>query len=252
MDSRIFQSEARAVLLVVCLAVATPAGVIAQGGDGFLFKEPTITVKFESGFGFQNASSDIYDFLKTEHTIGERDFNSPYIGGELGIRLSNQIDIAIGLGYQGSSTDSEFRDWVDTDDLPITQVTELHQIPVTASLKFYPFGRGRSLGRFAWVPQAISPFIGAGVGVITYDLRQYGDFVDYQTYEIFFDELDSQDDAFLARASAGLSISLSSQFLFTIEGRYGWSDGDLNGDFIGFDQIDLDGLRLIGGLAVRF
>ncbi|MGY8778128.1 MAG: hypothetical protein ACKVIN_08395 [Longimicrobiales bacterium] len=254
MDGKIFQSGSRAVVLIACLAVTTPGEVIAQGGDGFLFKEPTVTLKFESGFGFQQASSDIYDFLMAEQTIGERDFDSPYIGGELGVRLSNQIDIAIAVGYQGSSTQSELRDWVDLDDLPITQVTELQQIPVTASLKFYPFGRGRSLGRFAWVPQTISPFIGAGVGVISYDLRLHGDFVDYETYDIFYDtlSLDSEGDAFLARASAGFNISFSNQFLFTIEGRYGWSDGDLDGDFIGFEQIDLDGLQLIGGLAVRF
>jgi hypothetical protein len=252
MNDRILQSGLRAVVLIACLAVATPGEVLAQGGDGFLYKEPTLTVKFETGYGFQQASSDIYDFLMTEHTLDARDFDGPYLGGELGIRLSNTVDIALAVGYQQSSTQSEFREWVDQDNLPINQVTELTQIPATASLKFYPFGRGHSLGRFAWVPRTISPFIGAGVGLISYDLRQQGDFVDYETYDVFFDTFDSDDDAFLARASAGFNISLSNQFLFTVEGRYGWSDGDLDGDFIGFEQIDLDGLQLIGGLAVRF
>jgi len=252
MTRRNNDSIARAVVLIACLAVGTPGDVSAQSADGFLFKEPTVTLKFETGYGFQQASSDVYNFVMEEHTLGPRDFDSPYFGGELALRLSESFDIALAVGYQSSSQQSEFREWVDENERPITQVTELQQIPATASLKFYPFGRGRSVGRFAWVPRTISPFIGGGVGLISYDFEQYGDFVDYETLDIFYDTFHSSDDAFLARASAGVNISIASQFIFTIEGRYGWSDGDMDGDFVGFDQIDLDGLQLIGGIAVRF
>jgi len=242
----------RAVMFAACVAVFSPGAMSAQGGDGFLFSEPRVTLKLETGYGFARASGDIFDFIIAEHTLERRDFNSPYIGGELAIRLTNQLDLALGVGYQQTSKQSEFREYVDEDLLPILQVTELEQIPLTASVRFFPLDRGRKLGRFAWVPQTFSPFFSGGVGVLQYSLQQFGDFVDYDTEEIFTDNFRTDDSAFLAQASAGVNVSLTQRFLFTFEGRYRWSAGDLEGDFVGFDPIDLNGMQLIGGLAVRF
>ena len=42
------------------------------------------------------------------------------------------------------------------------------------------------------------------------------------------------------------------QFVFTAEGRYNWANDPMEGGFVGFDNIDLDGLQLIGGIAIRF
>ena len=252
MSRSIREYVARAAVMVTVLAVAVPLALSAQGGDGYLFKQPRVTIKFESGYGFQQTSSEIYQFLIQEHTLGSRDFDSPYLGGELGLRFSERLDFSLSVGYQSSSTGSEFRDWVDADDLPITQVTDLRQIPVTAGVKFYPFARGRSLGRFAWVPRSIAPFVGAGMGFVHYSLEQNGDFVDFETLDVFYDDFTSDGEAFLARASAGVNISLGKQFLFSLEGRYGWANAHMQGDFVGFDRIDLDGLQLIGGIAVRF
>ena len=246
----------RAVVLAAALAVFAPGEVVlAQGGDGFLFKQPRVTFKLETGYGFQRASSDIYDFLTDELTPGHRDFDAPYFGGEIAVRISERLDLALGLGYQGSTVGSEFIDFyepVGGAEVPITQVTEFSLVPATATVRYFPFERGRTIGRFAWVPRSISPFVGGGLGVLAYDLRQYGDFVDFETLDIFTDDFHSDGAALLARASAGVNISLGHQFLFTLEGRYGWSNADLSGDFVGFDPIDLDGAQLVGGIAVRF
>jgi hypothetical protein len=121
-----------------------------------------------------------------------------------------------------------------------------------ASLKLFPFPRGRQIGRFAWVPRTFNPFIGGGVGFISYDFEQEGDFVDYETLDIYYDRIVSSGESFLARAQAGFNLSLGNQFVLTAEGRYNWSNTPMEGGFVGFDNIDLDGLQLIGGLAVRF
>lgn len=256
MNRRISDMVKRAVVLAACTAVFAPGEVVlAQGGDGFLFKEPHVTLKFESGYGFQRASSDIYDFLTDELTLNQRDFDAPYFGGEFAARITERLDLAISVGYQGASQRSEFIDYyepIGDAEVPITQVTEFHLVPATASLRYFPFERGRTIGRFAWVPRSLAPFVGGGVGFVSHSLRQYGDFVDFETLEIFTDDFESEGRSFLARASAGVNISLGQQFLFTLEGRYGWSSADLDGDFIGFEPIDLDGAQLIGGIAVRF
>ncbi len=242
---------AAGAILFTALFAMMPPSVVGQSGDGYMFRQPKVTLKFETGYGIQRASGEIFDFVIDSLTLGRRDFDSPYVGAEVAVRLNERLDVALSIGYQGSSQESEFRLW-DEDGLPINQVTELRQIPVVASVKYYPMDRGRTLGRFAWVPRRISPFVGAGIGAIGYAFRQHGDFVDSESAEIFTDAFESEDSALLTRLSGGANVSIGSQFLLTLEGRYSWADGTMQDDYIGFDPIDLDGFQFIGGLAVRF
>lgn len=247
-----------AAVMLTAFAVAVPGSLRAQGGEGFLFGQPRVSLKFESGYGWQSASSDVYDWVIGEHTIGRRDFDAPYLGGELGLRATEHVDVAIAVGYQASSVRSEYREYIGTDDLPILQNTRLRQIPAVASLKLYPFARGRQIGRFAWVPRAFAPFVGGGVGLVMYSFEQQGEFVDYETLDadgildIFNDRITSEGEAFLVRAQAGFNISLGKQFVLTFEGRYNWSNTPLEGGWVDFRNIDLDGLQAIGGLAIRW
>jgi hypothetical protein len=252
MNRSITRDAALGILLAAALAFAGPAVLVAQGGPGYLFKQPTVSLKFETGYGFQRASGDIFDFVTTEHTLGRRDFDSPYLGGELAYRVSEQVDLTASVGYQSRSIGSEFREWVDADNLPITQTTDFTQVPFAVGARYYMSPRGRSVGRFAWIPRKFSPFVGGGVGLVGYSFRQRGDFVDFDTFEVFSDTFESDGTGFLARASAGVNVSLGSQFFVTLEGRYAWAKADMVGDFVGFDRIDLAGTQLVGGIAVRF
>jgi hypothetical protein len=252
MMARQFVQTVQALVLSAAALTAVPVGLCAQSGDGYLLKQPRVTLKFESGYAFQRANGDIFDFVTEEHTLGRRDFDAPYLGAELGLRVSEQLDITLAVGFQESSQESEFRDWVDPDDLPITQETGLSQLPATIGVRYYPVPRGRALGRFAWVPRTFTPFIGGSIGLVSYDFEQFGEFIDYDTLDIFYDDFISDGEAFLARASAGLNISVGPQFLFSVEGRYNWADAKMEGDYFGFDPIDLDGFQVLGGLAVRF
>jgi len=121
-----------------------------------------------------------------------------------------------------------------------------------ASVKLYPLGRGRSLGRFAWVPRTVSPFVGVGGGVMSYLFEQSGEFVDEETLDIFVDRLRSERSGPLARAAAGLDVSLGKQFFMTVEGRYTLASAPVAGGFGGFERIDLDGLQVVGGIGIRF
>jgi hypothetical protein len=229
-----------------------PGALNAQGGNGFLFNQPNVSLKFESGYGWQSASSDVYDWVIQEHTIGRRDFDAPYFGGELGLGITERLEIAIAVGYQGGKVRSEYRDWIDTDNRPIEQTTRLQQIPAVASLKLYPFARGQRLGQFAWVPRSFVPFVGGGIGFVSYTWEQTVDFVDYETLDVYYDNVVSEGEAFLARAQAGFNVSLGKQFILTLEGRYNWSNTPMEGGWVGFENIDLDGLQAIGGIAIRW
>ena len=91
--NRSLRNSLTCAVTVACAALGAPVVASAQGGDGYLFSEPNLTLKFESGYGFQKAGSDIFDFVIQEHTLDRRDFDSPYIGGEVGIRLSERLDL---------------------------------------------------------------------------------------------------------------------------------------------------------------
>lgn len=240
--------------MVALLAVAAPGMVDAQGGDGFLFREPRVTLKFETGYGFQRAQGALFDDLLARQTLDRRSFDSPYLGGELAVRVDERVDVAIGVGYQGSSTVSELWEWEGTDGLPIEQVNELTLVPVTVAGRYFLKPRGRSIGRFAWVPEKVVPYVGAGIGLMSYSLEISGEFVDESDpgFPIYTDRLTSSRTTFMARGLAGVDLALGSQFVLNGEARYNYARGTLDPDFSGFGDIDLDGFQLVAGVAVRF
>jgi hypothetical protein len=232
---------------------ATPAVAGAQrAGDGFLFGQPAGTFTLRGGFDRAAASSDLFSFATKQLTLGRSDFSSFTVGADLAFRVAPRLDVALGAAYAGSSAPSEFRAFVDQDDLPIEQSTSFRRVPLTASVKAYLSPRGRSIGRFAWVPARVAPYLGAGGGAMWYRFRQEGDFVDFQTNEIFAEELASSGWTPTGHALAGVDFALGPRFLLTGEGRYTWARAALSNDFASFDRIDLSGFALTAGVAVRF
>lgn len=233
-------------------ALALPAAAAAQGGPGFLFRQPRVTLKFEAGYEVQAATGDVFDYTRENFTVGWRDFDAPYVGGELAFRATSRWDVAFGVGFAESSVESETREFIGSDDLPIVQVTELRLIPITLGAKYYLKDRGRRVGRFAWVPNTFAPYVGGGVGILSYDFEQRGDFVNEATLDIFYDRLASEGNTPLARALAGVSLSLGRQFELSGEARYTFARADMSRQFTDFGPMDLNGLQVVAGIAVRF
>jgi hypothetical protein len=229
-----------------------PGLLVAQGGPGFLFKDPHGSIRLETGYGLQLANSDIFELAHEELTVSRKDFDAPYLGAEIAARVGQRWDVAVGVGFSRSSKASEFRDWVDNNENPIEQVTALRTVPVTLSAKYYLAERGRSVGRFAWVPNTVTPYIGAGVGVVSYRFEQTGDFVDFDSLDIFYDQYVSTGQAALLRGLAGVSVALGGQFELTGEARYQHAKAEMSSDFDGFDALDLSGLQGVVGIAIRF
>ena len=121
--------------LVALSAVLTvPEVSFAQsgrGGEGFLFETPKVSFAFSLGYSIPNAKSDIFDFTEEQLTLEKSDFHRSYLGGEAAIQLADRLHLVLGVGHAESSLPSEFRDWVDGDDLPIEQETIFSTTPVT-------------------------------------------------------------------------------------------------------------------------
>jgi hypothetical protein len=253
--ARVRRAAAGVALLSGALASAVaPAPAAAQGssGDGFLFRRPIGSFTVRGGFDRARAGSDVFDFATDQLTLSRGDFGAFSVGADLAFRIGARADLGVGVAFAGSEASSEFRRFVDQDDQPIEQSTVLRRVPVTATLKAYLTPRGRSIGRYAWVPARYAPYVAAGGGVMWSRFRQEGDFVDFETTDVFPDRLTSTSWTPTAHGAAGIDYSLSPRFALTGEGRYTWARADLSGDFAGFDPIDLSGVSATVGLSVRF
>lgn len=243
------------VALAFLLAAAPAAG---QGGDGYLFKEPRVSVSLRLGYEAMvgprspGGNQDIFGFTQDLLTIGEGDHDALVIGGEVAIRVTPRLDLLLDISQAKSDIASEFRDWVDSNDLPIQQTTTFTRRPANLSFRYFLGDRGRRVSRFAWVPRNWVPYVGAGAGLTFFEFEQQGDFVDFDTLDVFFDRLDTSGRALTGHVLAGIQYSIAPQFVLTGEGRYRFGSGELQDDFVGFDNMDLSGLHLTVGLGVRF
>ncbi len=265
MPQRIAQSTAGGrtpagpVVMAAILAIGVmlaPSSASAQGGNGFLFSEPRWTLSVRGGLDRAVAGSDIFTFMTDELTLDKSDFGGFTYGGDLGYAISPRIEIAIGASYVRSERVSEFREFVGTDDLPISQTTTFTRVPVTATLKAYLNPRGRSVGSLAWIPTRFSPYIGVGGGAIFYDLLHEGEFVEEEegteVFDVFYDRFQSSGSAVTAHGVIGADFALSPRLGITTQGKYNWAESDMSRDFVGFDRIDLSGFSATMGLMVRF
>jgi opacity protein-like surface antigen len=242
---------AAALALTACLALA-PAASAQGSGAGFLFRRPVATLTLRGGVDRALANSDVFDFSKERLTLGSNAFTGVSVGADVGIVLSDRFDLVLGVAHAQTSARSEFRSFVDQDDQPIQQTTGLARTPISASVRAYLAPRGREIGRFAWVPSRIAPYVGGGGGTMYYRFTQQGDFVDEETLDVFGAELRSSEWTLTAHGLAGVDFSLSPRVALNTEARYNWARANMSADFSNFDRIDLSGLVATAGLTLRF
>lgn len=227
------------------------AAAPAAAQDGYLFGTPRGSVTFRVGGNHPAASGDLFQFMTDQMTLGRGDFAAVTGGIDLAVRVHRQADLVVGFSSAVSESRSEFRDYVETNDMPIRQTTELKRTPLTAGLKVHLTPRGRSLGRYAFIPSKVNPYVGAGGGIMWYRIEQNGDFVDFETLDIFTSNF--LDEGFTGTwyAAAGGDVWLLSRVGVNLEARYNWAKADLDGDFSDFDEIDLRGLQWTIGVTLR-
>lgn len=234
--------------LVLCLL---PQGLQAQEQD-FLFKNPRFSLALHGGYHFARANSQVFDFTIDNLTVESSDFSSPAFRFEFAVRVVPRLDLSLDVAWSTADIPSESRDFIGTDDQPILQQTSFSQTPISFNAKYYVKERGTSIGRFAWIPSSWSAYVGGGLGFANYSFRQSGEFVIEETLDIVFDDLRSSSRGELAQVMAGIEYGLFSRALLVLDGRYRWASADMRSDWVGFDNIDLSGLSLSMGVALRF
>ncbi len=247
------KKHARAIIgiIPVAMTLAIPNKILGQQKpSGFRFDPPKVHFSIQVGGDQTKPENDIVQFVSKRMTLDPKDFHQGKIAMEFGVRLNERTDIDFEMVFAGFGVRSEFRDWVDNDDLPIQQTTQIFKSTYGLNVKKYLRNRGERLSQFAWIPTGWAPFVGAGGGLAVYEFSQKGDFIDFQTSEVFGADLKSRGHGALGKVFAGMDFYFGSGWGLTTTWQYAWLTSPMNGDFQQFQPLDLGGLG--GQFGVRF
>lgn len=239
-------------LALAILAVPVTNARAQSSGRGFMFGAPSSSFTIRAGYDHAMANSDLFSSGIAQLTLKRSDFSSAMIAADYGMTLSPTVELDFGLGYARSVANSEYRNWLDNNNLPIQQQTGFTRVPLTVNLKAYLRPRGRAVGQYAWIPAHFAPFVGFGGGTMWYKFRQAGDFVDTVSTVISTDVLSTSAWTPMADVFAGGDWTINPGMALTAEARYSLAQGPVGGDYQGFHRIDLSGISLTAGLTFRF
>ena len=233
-------------------AQRAPTPAATRSTPDFLFGRPLGSVGVRGSWLFSRGGSDWYTFVTDQLTLNRRDFDAPGVVADVAVALNDRLEAVAGVDFSRAGTESEYRHLVDNNRLPINQHTDLRQANLTGSLKFSLVNRGRGISQFAWIPRTVTPYVGAGGGMVWYRLRQAGDFVDFVDLSVFRDAFESEGWAPTAHVLGGVDLRVARRLYVTFDARYRWAAADLSSQWVAFDPIDLSGLRLSAGVTVPF
>ncbi len=164
-------------------------------------------------------------------------FNNTSVGAEWLVGLGRLVEAGFGVGFYQQTVLSVYNDFVNDDGSEIPQDFKLRVTPVTATVRFFPFGNRA----------AIRPYAGAGVGFFNWRYSEIGEFVDFTTFDVFRDRFVADGNAVGAVYLGGVRVDVGSRYAIGVEVRY----QDVQG-VVGIDQGFLEERTDLGGLTTSF
>ena len=234
-------------LVVIVIGVLCAGTVLAQTGGNRIR-----SFQVRAGGSFLEGGGDLWVENEDVFTMNVSDFDAATVGVSFVSAINNNIEMGINADYYDVDVFSAYRGWVDEFGFPIYHDTTLASLPLTVDLRLLPFGRYRNQGRRPVMQPVV--YVGGGIGVNFWEYEEVGDFLDFTTQvpEVFFDRFVDDGAAFEYHVVAGAEFPVSSSVNFLLEGRYLWSDGDLDGDFAGLGNIVFDGFSVTVGASFRY
>jgi opacity protein-like surface antigen len=120
---------------------------------------------------------------------------------------------------------------VRDDGREIAQTLRLRVVPMHATIRFLPVGRG-----------GVEPYVGAGVGVFNWRYSETGEFVDVFDYSIFPGRFSASGTTAGPVVLGGIRFPVGDVWLIGGELRYQRAEGDVAAasELLG-DRFDLSG-----------
>jgi opacity protein-like surface antigen len=160
-----------------------------------------------------------------------KDFNGATVGAEWLVALGDYLEGGVGVGFYQRTVPSIYANVENANGSEIEQDLKLRIIPVSATIRFLPIGRG-----------GIEPYVGAGVGIFNWKYSEVGEFVDTTDYSIFPQRYVASGTTAGPVVLGGIRFPVADVWTIGGEIRYQKAEGKglLDNDFVG-DKIDLGG-----------
>ena len=224
---------ASGLLVLACSGPALAQDVVVGGNiGGFLVKSEES--RDRNDVLRQNLSFLVFDL---------EDFNSASVGGDFSISVGSFIEVGAGLNYYAAKVPTIYDRYVDSDGTEIESDMKVRNIPLALTAKLFPLTRDAGF----------QPYIGGGVQFNRWQYTEVGEFLDFDTGEIFRDSFTDDGMEIGPVFLAGIRFPIGSNFLMGGEWRYSTAKADLD-PALGFygDSLDLGGNTWLFTMAYKF
>lgn len=213
-----------------------------------LFAQPALAQQtFNVSLGYftprgadARVSGDVLDADRNFLTFDIKDFNSFTIGGEWLFPVGRYLEAGAGVGFTRKTVPTVFTRLVNANGSEIEEDLRLRTVPVALTFRVLPLGQDNGF----------QPYIGGGLGLISWRYSESGQFVDPRDNSIF-------NNAYAASGTqtgpiglggvrfSGDSIAVGGEI------RYQAAEADLPPPFAG-PKIDLGGWSYLFTVGARF
>jgi hypothetical protein len=228
-------------LLAIALAAGLPTAAFADGLE-------VRVGAFFPGTGKatdENCQTECNIFQDAKALFGatKSGWTGPFGGIEYSRRVSPHVELGLHVDGYGRRRETSYVDYTwEDDDSEIEQSLQVSAVPVGMSLRWFPTDTRRG----------IAPYLTVGADLVIWDYREEGDFIDFDTMDIGYDEFQSSGVTPGLHVAAGFRAPLGYDFALTGEARYLLAKkADMGGDFRVY-SIDLSGASATIGLLLRF
>ena len=171
------------------------------------------------------------------------DFKGGSVSGEWLFALGDFVEAGVGAGFYQRTVPSVYRDFTHDSGVEIEQDLKLRIVPVTATVRFLPIGRG-----------SVEPYIGVGIGAFNWRYSETGEFVDTSDSSIFRATYKANGTAIGPVILAGIRAPIADVWDIGGEVQFQRASGDTKRAESGLlaDKIDLGGVSALLTMHIRF
>jgi len=209
-------------------------------GSGSAFAQQSLVLNF-GHFAVRGEDTRVFDDVLLENlnlfAFDVRDFNNGTAGAEWLVGAGDYFDAGLGVGFYQQTVPSVYNDFINDDGSEIFQDFRLRVVPLTATVRVLPFGRHAS----------VQPYFGVGIGLYDWRYSEVGEFIDFDTFDVFRDQFSATGRDVGGLMLGGLRVPVGDRFAAGFEVKYHSATGR-----VGIDQGFLSERIDLGGFATQF
>ena len=185
-------------------------------------------------------TGDVLDANRNFLEFAVKDFNGASIGGEWLFPVGRYIEAGAGVAFTRKTVPTVYSRLVNANGAEIAQDLRLRMIPAALTFRVLPLGQDRGF----------QPYLGGGLGVISWRYSESGQFVDRRDNSIFNNSYAASGTKTGPVAMGGIRFSGDS-VATGFEIRYQAAEADLAAPFAG-PKLDLGGWSYLFTVGMRF